>query len=76
MNKKNGEEKVKLSRIARIDAEIHSGKYPNAEKLAAELEVSPRTILRDIDYLKYTYDAPIAYDFNKRGFYYRELLKT
>jgi proteasome accessory factor B len=72
MNRKNGEEKVKLSRIARIDAEIHSGKHPNAEKLAAELEVSPRTILRDIEYLKYTYDAPIAYDFYKRGFYYTE----
>ena len=72
MNKKNGEEKVKLSRIARIDAEIHSGRFPNAEKLAAELEVSPRTILRDIDYLRDTYEAPIAYDFNKRGFYYTE----
>jgi predicted DNA-binding transcriptional regulator YafY len=72
MNKKNGEEKVKLSRIARIDAEIHSGRYPNAETLAAELEVSPRTILRDIEYLRITYNAPIEYDFNERGFYYTE----
>jgi len=72
MNKKNCEEKVKLSRIARIDMEIRSGKYPNSEELADELEVSPRTILRDIDYLRYSYDAPIEYDFNKRGFYYTE----
>jgi len=72
MNKKNGEEKVKLSRIARIDAEIRSGRYPNSEELAAKLEVSPRTILRDIDYLKDFYDAPIDYDFFKRGFYYTE----
>jgi len=72
MNRKNGEEKVKLSRIARIDAEIRSDKYPNSEELAAKLEVSPRTILRDIEYLKDFYDAPIAYDFNKRGFYYTE----
>jgi predicted DNA-binding transcriptional regulator YafY len=72
MNKKNAEEKVKLSRIALIDEIIRSGKYPNSEELAAELEVSPRTILRDIDYLKYSYDAPIEYDFNKRGFYYTE----
>jgi hypothetical protein len=42
---KNGEEKVKLNRIARIDAEIRSDKYPNSEELAAKLEVSPRTIL-------------------------------
>jgi proteasome accessory factor B len=72
MNKKNGEEKVKLSRIARIDEIIRSGKYPNSEELALELEVSSRTILRDIDYLKYSYNAPIEYDFNKRGFYYTE----
>ena len=70
MNRKNGEEKVKLSRIARIDEEIRSGKYPNSEELAAKLEVSSRTILRDIEFLKYSYDAPIEYDFAKRGFYY------
>ena len=72
MNRKNGEEKVKLSRIARIDAEIRSGTYPNAEELAKKLEVHPRTILRDIDFLRYSYDAPIEYDHNKRGFYYTE----
>jgi predicted DNA-binding transcriptional regulator YafY len=72
MNRKNGEEKVKLSRIARIDEEIRAGTYPNSEELAKKLEVSPRTILRDIDFLRYSYDAPIEYDFNKRGFYYTE----
>ena len=72
MNRKNGEEKVKFSRLALIDAEIRSEKYPNSEELAAKLEVSQRTILRDIDYLRDFYGAPIAYDFNKRGFYYTE----
>ena len=72
MNKKNSEKKVKLSRIARIDDEIRSGKYPNSEDLAAKMEVAPRTILRDIDYLRTMYDAPIEYDFNKKGFYYTE----
>ena len=72
MNKKNGEEKVKLSRIARIDAEIRSETFPNSEELAAKLEVSPRTILRDIEYLKDFYNAPITYNFSKRGFYYTE----
>jgi predicted DNA-binding transcriptional regulator YafY len=72
MNRKNGEEKVKLSRIVRLDEEIRSGKYPNSEELAAKMEVNPRTILRDIEYLRTFYDAPIEYDFNKRGFYYTE----
>ena len=70
MNRKNGEEKVKLSRISRIDDELRSGRYPNAEKLAAKMEVSPRTILRDIKYLRNSYDAPIGYDHVNRGFYY------
>jgi proteasome accessory factor B len=72
MNKKNSEEKVKNFRIARICDEIGAGRYPNAEKLAEKLEVSSRTILRDIEYLKHTYGAPIEYDHNKRGFYYTE----
>jgi predicted DNA-binding transcriptional regulator YafY len=72
MNRKESEKKVKLSRIARIDEEIRSGRYPNSEELAAKMEVTPRTILRDIDYLRTMYDAPIEYDFNKRGFYYTE----
>jgi proteasome accessory factor B len=72
MNKKNSEEKVKFSRLLRIDAAIRSGTYPNSEELAAKEEVSPRTILRDIDYLRYSYDAPLEYDFIKRGFYYTE----
>jgi predicted DNA-binding transcriptional regulator YafY len=72
MNRKNGEEKAKLSRIVRLDEEIRSGTYPNSEELAAKMEVNPRTILRDIDYLRTFYDAPIEYDFNNRGFYYTE----
>ena len=71
-NTKVREEKVKLSRIARIDEEIRSGCFPNSEELAAKLEVSSRTILRDIDFLRYSYDAPIEYDTLKRGFYYTE----
>ena len=70
MNRKDSEKKVKLSRIARIDEELRSGKYPNSEALAAKMEVTPRTILRDIEYLKDYYDAPIEYDYKKRGFYY------
>jgi len=70
MNRKDSEKKVKLSRIARIDEEIRSGKYPNSDELASKMEVTPRTILRDIEYLKNFYNAPIEYDHTKHGFYY------
>ncbi|MEJ2689887.1 MAG: YafY family protein, partial [Deltaproteobacteria bacterium] len=44
----------------------------NCRTMAEEYEVSRKSILRDIDYLKNQRDAPIAYDSNKRGYYYTE----
>jgi predicted DNA-binding transcriptional regulator YafY len=38
------------------------GGYPSIEKLARQAEVNPRTIERDIEYLRDMYEAPIAYD--------------
>jgi len=72
MNKKDSEKKVKLRRISRIDEEIRSGNYPNARELAQKLEVAERTVLRDLDELRLFYDAPIEYDYSKKGFYYSE----
>jgi len=72
MNKKNAEEKVKGRRLALIDAEIRSGRYPNTEELASKLGFTPRTIARDIESLKIDYDAPIDYDHKERGYFYTE----
>jgi predicted DNA-binding transcriptional regulator YafY len=66
------EEKVKTYRILKLDAAIRSGKYPNAVSLAEELEINPRTIQRDIEFLRDMYDAPIEYDYTKKGYYYSE----
>jgi tetratricopeptide (TPR) repeat protein len=41
--------------------------------LSRKLEVTRRTILRDIDYLRLMYQPPIEYNFIKREFYYAEL---
>jgi predicted DNA-binding transcriptional regulator YafY len=72
MNRKNAEEKVRVNRILKIDDAIRTKTYPNAVALAKKLEVTNRTILRDIEYLRLMYNAPIGYDYNKRGFYYTE----
>ena len=72
MNRQGSEKKVKISRIAKIAEEIGSGRYPNSGELAAKMEVNSRTILRDIEYLRTMYDAPIEYDYFKKGFYYSE----
>ncbi len=55
-----------------IDKRIREGKFPNTRTLSEELEVSRKTIQRDINYLKYMKDAPIDYDKNRKGYYYTE----
>jgi predicted DNA-binding transcriptional regulator YafY len=68
----NLEQKVKTNRLLLIDKAIRSGKYPNATKLAELAEVNPRTIQRDIEYMRDMYGAPLEYDPSRRGYYYSE----
>jgi proteasome accessory factor B len=59
-------------RLIFIDSRIRRGDYPNASDIAREYEVSSRTILRDIEYMKVMLDAPIAYDAKRNGYRYTE----
>lgn len=61
-----------LLRLALIDEKLRAQAWPNASSLARELEVTPRTIHRDIEYLRDQRCAPIAYDPKKNGYYYTE----
>ncbi|WP_256729233.1 helix-turn-helix transcriptional regulator [Treponema parvum] len=70
--KKGREEKVKTFRILKIDEIIRSGKYPNTSYLRKKFEVSRSTIMRDIDFLRDRYNAPLEYDEEKRGYYYTD----
>jgi len=64
--------KPSLPRIYFIDQKIAAGNYPNAPRLAREYETSLSSINRDIAYMRDMLDAPIEYDFVKKGFYYTE----
>ncbi len=64
--------KPQFGRLLFIDKKLRAGLYPNSTGLAREYEVSPRTILRDIDFMRDMLDAPIEYDAEKRGFRYTE----
>ena len=59
-----------VHRIYRIERSIKEGKYPNAAQLAKMLEVSQRTVQRDIEYMRDLLGAPVEYDKSKRGYYY------
>jgi predicted DNA-binding transcriptional regulator YafY len=64
--------KPQYRRLLFIDDRLRSGRYPNCSDLAAEWEVSPKTIQRDMDYLKYDLNAPIVYDAARHGYAYSE----
>ena len=64
--------KPQYRRLLHIDRKIREGKFPNCSSLAEAWETSTRTILRDLDYLKYELDAPIEYDQVKHGFFYSD----
>src|SRR5439155_25259681 len=61
-----------LARMMRMHERLKAGRYPNCRKLADELEVSSKTVQRDIDFMRYQLGLPIEHDELHFGFYYTE----
>ncbi len=61
-----------LERMMRIHHEIASGGYPNATTLARELEVSTKSIQRDLEFMRDRLELPLAYDGSRFGYHYTE----
>jgi proteasome accessory factor B len=59
-----------------IHARLKAGRFPNCRKIAEELEVSSKTIQRDIDFMRYRLALPIEYDPLRFGFYYTEAVTS
>jgi proteasome accessory factor B len=58
--------------MLRMHQRLKAGRYPNCRKLAEELEVSSKTVQRDIDFMRDRLGLPIEYDQLHFGFYYTE----
>ncbi len=58
--------------MVRIHQALKDGKYPNARGLALEFEVSRKSILRDLDFMRDRLELPIEYYEKRWGFYYTE----
>ena len=56
--------------MLRIHQAIQSGKLPNATKLAGELEVTTKTIHRDIEFMRDRLSLPVEYDGSRFGYHY------
>lgn len=56
----------------RIHQELRAGTFPNAKRLGRDLEVNPKTIRRDLEFMRDRMNLPIDYDPKRTGFFYTE----
>lgn len=61
-----------IERMLRIHQAIQTGSYPNAETLARELEVCPKSIRRDLEFMRDRLGLPLCYHERRWGYYYTE----
>ena len=65
-----------LERMLRIHQAMQSGGYPNATTLARQLEVSTKSIHRDLEFMRDRLELPIQYDGSRFGYFYTEDVKA
>jgi predicted DNA-binding transcriptional regulator YafY len=58
--------------MLRIHQSLHSGKFPNATQLARELEVSTKSIHRDLEFMRDRLNLPIEFSPARKGFRYTQ----
>ncbi|PYI81428.1 MAG: DNA-binding protein [Verrucomicrobia bacterium] len=61
-----------LERMLQIHQAVQSGRYPNASTLARELEVSTKSIQRDLEFMRDRMNLPLEYDQRRFGWFYTE----
>src|SRR6266853_2980118 len=61
-----------LERMRRIHQAIQSGHFPNASTLARELEVSTKSIHRDLEFMRERLQFPLEYDGARFGYFYTQ----
>src|SRR5437016_4742615 len=58
--------------MLRIHQALQDGQYPNAVSLARELEMSTKSIHRDLEFMRDRLGLPLEWNFNRRGYHYTE----
>jgi predicted DNA-binding transcriptional regulator YafY len=61
-----------MERMLRIHQAIQSGGYPNASTLARDLEVSVKSVQRDLEFMRERLELPLAYHPQRYGYHYTE----
>lgn len=68
----NREEKFKTHRLIQLDKWIRNGGYPSVKAIENEYGISRRTVMRDLEFLRDRYNAPLEYDRTRNGYYYTD----
>ena len=63
---------TQMARIVEFDRLVRGNYYPNVARFSRDYEVSKRTVMRDINFLRNSLGALIAYNVTRKGFYYTE----
>ena len=61
-----------IARLHWWDAALRENRYPTIAECMERFEISTRTAYRDLDYLRYQMNAPLAYDRQRRGYCYTD----
>lgn len=61
-----------LHRIYEIHTWVKAGRYPNCQQLARELEMTAKTVQRDINFMRDELNLPLAYDEQRHGYFYEK----
>ncbi len=65
-----------LDRMQQIFQKLKSGRHPNRLYLAREIEVTTKTIQRDIDFMRDRLKLPIAYNKTEGGYEFTEKMEN
>lgn len=67
---RSGETRRPIERIFTIHQAIQRGRFPNCRQLAVQIEVTQKTIQRDITFMQNDLGLPLSYDSVKHGYFY------
>ena len=70
LDSRAGKTRAPMERIYKIHEKILAGELPNCSKLAKELEVTAKTIQRDITFMRDRLNLPLEYDEHVHGYRY------
>lgn len=73
---RTGKTRVPMQRIYHIHEAVLEGRLPNCSTLSLELEVTPKTVQRDINFMRDRLGLPLEYDDLAHGYRYTEDVST